>query len=370
MHATSEQKRHDRFHALDSLRGMAALAVCLCHVTYFWSELPGIVGVRLKILHAFMMWGHVAVMLFFVLSGFVLTVGFRDGALNHYIKFIVKRVLRIYPTNIFVLSGGVLTVLVMDTIDPSLLTPLQNDPRPVANFWSLLNASGLVFTSESSAQINFVIWSLVHEMRFALLFPFMLFLLNRWTALFSGFCLLVYLGANVLLGNWGRDVVYMLSDNAFTSWLITLHYLPCFAVGMVAAKLHPRGGAWVGNPFLQIPLVLAGFCIPRYVHEDMLISLWAGCLILAAASPGWISKALHISALQWLGRISYSLYLVHYPIARFLFYSFASYSHPWLIAGVAVVFSLLLGWLINMGIEQPFVRFSHRLMRRGPELAP
>lgn len=81
-----------KFHALDSLRGIAAIMVILQH---FW-EMNHASDARLKP-WLFFYAGHEAVILFFVLSGFVLSYQLREFRWTEYSLFVWKRIRRIYP---------------------------------------------------------------------------------------------------------------------------------------------------------------------------------------------------------------------------------------------------------------------------------
>jgi peptidoglycan/LPS O-acetylase OafA/YrhL len=83
-----------RFHELDSLRGVAALTVVFHHFSRICPESFTHLLIRtpLRLLVA----GHQAVILFFLLSGFVLTLPYKKKTRLSYAPFLLKRVCRIY----------------------------------------------------------------------------------------------------------------------------------------------------------------------------------------------------------------------------------------------------------------------------------
>ena len=83
----------------------------------------------------------------------------------------------------------------------------------------------------------------------------------------------------------------------------------------------------------------------------------AGLVVVAIGSPG-AGRALSAPVPRWLGRMSFSLYLVQAPLIGTL--AFALGDAQWkLIAAIAIPGSLLLAWLFHHGVERP----AHRLAR-------
>jgi peptidoglycan/LPS O-acetylase OafA/YrhL len=115
-----------RLHTLDSLRGLAALAVVFGHCLRVFPEFgtrpyPGPVSWAGFVLKrtplAVLVDGHVAVLIFFVLSGLVLSLPFQQGRMPSYGVFIGKRVARLYPPYLAaVVLGAVLSRLFADRL--------------------------------------------------------------------------------------------------------------------------------------------------------------------------------------------------------------------------------------------------------------
>jgi peptidoglycan/LPS O-acetylase OafA/YrhL len=131
-------------------------------------------------------------------------------------------------------------------------------------------------------------------------------------------------------------------------------------LGATLAYLRQRGfvaGEWAG----KLGLALA---IPPVVAGDWRIGLpifelGAVLLIAAAVSETDISRGLSVRPLVWLGTLSYSLYLWHFPVL------WAFHANDRLLA-LAVTF--LLAWLSYRYVEQPFRR--RRSARVEPSLHP
>ncbi len=347
-----------RLTALDSMRGVAAFAVCLSHVAFFWAETSRATGLTLKLLRGVMMWGHPAVMLFFALSGFVLMLYHRTTPNVGYLSYLVQRICRIYPAYIMTLIVVAAVTIGVGPVVQPWMTGFMIDTMPVVDAVGIVDAAGLIFTLRSHVQLNVITWSLVHEIRFSLLFPLLAGIAVARPALFAAGAIGTYLITVPLLAAAGLAPFYMLSDNIAHSILITAHYLPCFGVGMVAAIAHGR--PLPRTPATVIPLVALGcsLLVPRYVHDDLLLSIWAGIIIYLAASQRVVADLLRWRPLIALGRISYSLYLVHFPIVWFLFYAFAGHLGSRATSVLAVTASLAGAWVLNVAVERPCARWG------------
>ena len=102
------------------------------------------------------------------------------------------------------------------------------------------------------------------------------------------------------------------------SFLITLRYLPLFAIGAYMAmearvlELASAASAATKCFFVLVGIILlSGPSVPAW--SDIVLTIGAILLILAFMS-GWQPILLRAKASQWLGRVSFSLYLVHVPI--------------------------------------------------------
>jgi peptidoglycan/LPS O-acetylase OafA/YrhL len=112
-HATSFRPNH-HYEELDSLRGLAAITVLIAHYSNLFMVQSGpyvrvgefVQSVRRTPLFAVFA-GHEAVMLFFVLSGFVLSLQFLKGKPVDYGSFAIKRIFRIYVPYLIALGVAV-----------------------------------------------------------------------------------------------------------------------------------------------------------------------------------------------------------------------------------------------------------------------
>jgi peptidoglycan/LPS O-acetylase OafA/YrhL len=149
------------------------------------------------------------------------------------------------------------------------------------------------------------------------------------------------------------------------NWLLTVHYAALFFIGAALATHRAYVAKWIGErgTAARTALWLGAFgCLfmpPEFLRGWMVYVVGIGATLAVALSIG--ERALETPAALYLGKISYSLYLVHLPILLALMHLFyGAIATPALIAGgVAVTF--LVADLSNRWIERPAQRLGRKL---------
>jgi peptidoglycan/LPS O-acetylase OafA/YrhL len=301
-----------RIDGLDLLRGIAVGLVMVRHAVPDVARGAGVVGV----------------VMFFALSGYLIT-----GVLEQrppLREFYLRRARRLVPP-LLVLVAGVVVVTVL--IDP------LGDRRELGwtVLWALTWTGNLPFGHASDA--TFHLWTLATEEQFYLLWPAALLLLGRSRAVVVA--ALGTLAACAVTTWWDvadPEIGYALP----TSWAV------CFVVG-AAARIHgdrlvvPRSAAPVALAALGMLSVvpLRGHTF-TYLAGGPAIAALTAVLILAWRSWGTVAGPLR--ALVWLGTVSYAAYLWNYPLSL------------WLPSLPAVVLTLVAAALSWRYVEAPLQR--------------
>lgn len=342
-----------RFPELDALRGLAACVVMMRH---FVMAMPDsrlhfvLLRSPLRTLFA----AHEAVMLFFLLSGFVLSI----SPPTPYIPYIAKRICRIYLPY--------LAALVLAILGAAFLHGVGKTPSDwFATTWSgpvspaLVLQHVLFLGKYDVAQFNTAFWSLVYEMRISLFFP------------------LVYLLASSIPVGWiagiglgGSSIAWVLHSSPYTAdYAVTFHYAAFFCLGSLLAQRREVLCSRLRSLRKPARLGLAVLCLGLFTYGQGPLPLirrfepltdWpvvAGCsgLVLLAIADDRIGAILRSAVPQFLGRISYSLYLVH---ATVLFALVHLLYGRWPMPGVLALFlplSIVLSWLFHHAIEVPAI---------------
>ncbi|MCW2992943.1 MAG: acyltransferase [Conexibacter sp.] len=359
----------ERLPALDGLRGVAALVVLLSHVVEAsvapLSATLALGGDPGGLAHWFMrtplavVWaGPELVIVFFVLSGFVLTRALRaqPTALR---AFLSARAVRLYlPAWLSLIPAAALLLLVPRAAGAGgagVSFWLDGYAHPVG-LSQVARDMALVLPDHVGAgegTLNGVLWSLRWEVLFSLALPFLLRvegLLRR---------LAVPLLAAVLL------TVDAAHGHA------ALMFGPPFLVGVVLALHEPEVRAWRarlagrGAPVavgLVLCLLSADLWLPEAVRGEgpggALVVAGAGLAVLCPLVYASVARRLERRPVQWLGSRSFSLYLVHHPIV--LAFAFGLHAPPFaVLAALAIPSSLLAAELFHRAAERP----CHRLAR-------
>ncbi|MCU1586504.1 MAG: hypothetical protein JWM49_3060 [Microbacteriaceae bacterium] len=211
------------------------------------------------------------------------------------------------------------------------------------------------------------LWSLRWEILFSLALPIFIWIAIKWRA-----------------ANWIKLIAcFAMVSVATNEWQL---YMPMFLVGSIIAvalpALHDRARAmsrfwqpiW-GTAFaVSIILLLSRWLLLAVGAPGALLNVTTGFQLAGAAMMVLVAifwhraqAVLSRSAVQWLGRISFSLYLVHEPIVIASGYVFGP-GREWLAVVAAIPIALGVAWAFHRYVEKP----SHRLARavRARSLAP
>jgi len=313
-----------RFYELDSLRGLAAFTVVLFHFSLLGSPDSNYLFFRtpLRLLVA----GPQAVILFFLLSGFVLTLPYQRRSSLGYASFLLKRICRIYLPYLGALALAVLGDRYLPGHGPYKSYYL-NLTWSVPVTIHLIRQHILFIGSYDWAQLNLAFWSLVNEMRISLAFPFIAVAVlrgrNAWI-LFSAFAMSL---ACFPLATVFWKVFPLSTANTALRSTLTLHYAALFVIGSLIAKNLPAINRWYSrSSTLQSALlaftallfyffgsassIVQRFPAPKELY-DWPVALGSAIIIVLAINSRPFHRFLTSRTIHHLGKISYSLYLIH-----------------------------------------------------------
>lgn len=298
--------------ALTALRGVAALGVVLFHidVCLVYRELGTLLP---KAASGVIANGYLWVDLFFILSGYVihhaygrvLAPRFRWSAAAGFYR---ARFFRIYPLHLALTLALVAAVVAVGTIWPGV----PDDSWSGFFAWSALPSNLLLthaMNQHSYLSWNIVSWSIGAEWWSYLLAPVLIPVIasrGRWAgavAVATGAVVLVALYVSV-----GRDTLDVTFDFG------AVRCLGGFLLGLGVYRIHRAGPPLA--PLVSDLLALtaaAGLLLVMHFDATDLLAVPLFCLLVPAlgGSRGTVHRLMAAPVLQYLGRISYSIYLVH-----------------------------------------------------------
>lgn len=321
------ENKTDRLLALEGLRGLAAMSVVLFHflvlfypMLYYGTDFIKHSRIEDNIhgtpLNAFIS-GTFAVSIFFVLSGFVLTIGFFQTKKNNIIeRLAVKRYFRLMiPALASVLVAWVLISLGLSHNNEAYIfsqSPALNLTwESNTNFFHALYEGSIgVFLQEPVYKFNSVLWTMQYEfvgsfiifivalifgksnLRWMVYLALILALYNTW---FIGFIF------GMLLAD-----VYVNRKNVIPQKNIQLYGMLLIGIVLGSFTIGPTLGTFYN--VIRLPWLNATQNLSLYT------SLGALLVIISILSIARISKFMSSTILTKIGRYTYSLYLVHQPL--------------------------------------------------------
>lgn len=322
---------------IDGLRALAILPVL-----WFHSGLPGLSG------------GFTGVDTFFVISGFLIT-----GIIHREIGqgrftfsgFYERRARRIGPALLTVIGA----TLAMGAV---LLLPSELEKLGESSLAALFMVPNIYFWMEAGyfrlgEGITPLLhtWSLGVEEQFYLFFPFALILAHRFNILRATLWA-------VLIGSFALSVAATLYAPAASFYLLPTRAWEMALGGILAVGLVRVPASWqsAGGIAGMILLVLSAVFITKQMPFPgwvaLLPCLGAG-LIIASGPDHPSGRILSHPILVWIGKISYSLYLWHWPVFVYLRHYNASVELSVAESVFGVGVSTLLAWLTYQFVEQP-----------------
>ena len=369
---------------VEGLRALAIVPVLVFHAHEFLasSASTSLVGRALGLAQG----GFLGVDVFFVISGFLIT-GLLIGEAEEtgwvsFSRFYARRARRILPAA---------TVTLLVTLAASLMIlPAARALSSAGDvLWAAIFNSDVHFSvsgvdymgvaADPSPVLHF--WSLNDEEKFYLVWPAVLMGVTLLAVRRPGrrlrptaFAGLIALAAPSLL--WSQHLVASNDNSAYFSSLSRAWELAAgglLAIAMPWVARLPRavrvGGAMVGAAAV-IWCMLAYSTLTPFPGFAGLPVVLGTLLILAGHEAGIVSRALSLRGPRWFGRVSYSLYLWHWPV--FVLAAALTASGQLSIAATigCVALAIVLAWLSYRLVEQPpqrgtWLRPTHRALVAG-----
>ena len=329
-----------KYRSIDAIRGIFALLIV-------WHHLCPIMGISYNL-----DLGNTIVLFFFVLSGFHITITWKDKVQGCYKDFIIKRCSKIFPiqwlmTLLFVVCG--LNIVSIWAI-PFHLTLTQS----LLPFWEINFTINTPSWFLSSLFFCYLITPLILKavnrnkilFEVALIFciacfTILIYLLpdtigRRWLAYINPFARLIDFSVGVLLGFvWSAFSNFVINVPRKTT-IFTLFELVALCGFMVVVSLKPI-------------IVLNNYPVIRYPLILLIISTFT-------LSYGIISKLFSNKILSWLGGISMSIYMVHGFVLHYVSQLYEI--SIWGRVALSYLLVLLMSYIVNLALPYVASKFT------------
>lgn len=361
-----------RYDILDGLRGVAAMMVLLYHV--FNDAKCFYVAPVYELFHGFL-----GVDFFFILSGFVMGYAY-DGRLRDgmtFGSFAKRRLIRLHPMVVM----GVLLGLVAFVIQGCVKwdgTPVSTDTLTIAVLLALLlipSPTDIDVRGFTEAfPLNGPHWSLFFEYIGSVLYGLLLHRLpTRWIAVWVG-CSIASLTAFAVLQADG-GIAYGWSSQPVNLLGGALRMLYAYPMGLLMARIFvsrsPR--PLCGHVFLPCSLALISLlAMPMLGGKSAETVYQLGCTTILFPTIVWVGArgmacGWRQRVVSFLGRLSYPLYAVHFPLI-YLYISwvgrdghpYEGYCHPWTAAAMTIASAIVLATLCLLLYDEPMRKWLGR----------
>jgi peptidoglycan/LPS O-acetylase OafA/YrhL len=298
------------------IQGLRAVAVLL--VVLYHAELHGLSG------------GYVGVDVFFVISGFVITgLLLRERARSHrtsLLSFYGRRSRRIIPAATLAITVTVIAVYAI--LGAAYGYPTAIDARWtavfLANFHFAQTGTGYLAAQQPpSPLLNF--WSLAVEEQFYLVYPLLFLVLasirTRWSQqakLVVGLGVVIVVSFGLSVAQTATNPIVAYYSPLTRAWELALGALLAVGTNWLLKIPRPIGAAMTWLGLAAIVFAAVDFNgTTEFPGSLAAIPVLGACLVIAGGTNGarWAAESvLGTAPAQWFGKLSYSIYIWHWPI--------------------------------------------------------
>ncbi|RYY30215.1 MAG: acyltransferase [Sphingobacteriaceae bacterium] len=329
-----------KINSLGFLRGFAVIAVCFCHFGYAIAQ-----GQKTEVTHIYKAlgdYGKFGVNIFFVISGFIIPLSMDKAKykLKYIFHFLLKRIVRLHPPY---LGGLLITLIIVFLADKVKHIPFPEDVFSIIKSCFYLHIPG----------DNPVFWTLKIEAEYYIFIAVYFALLTSYKNL----TLIISVPLFIFLGK--TEIV---------NYIGLFEFLIFFMIGIVGYLIYNK----IGNNWLELMCLFILIVCSFAFYEIPAAIAATATIIFILFYKGVINRYF-----DFMGEISYSIYLIHYPIGIKMINSTIRYFDPkyyllLFIATNVVVFSI--AYIFWKYLEKPFAQFSNKIKygtRKGlPQTLP
>ena len=345
--------------------------------------------------HAFPSWlrgGFIGVDVFFVISGFLITIHIfenLDKGQFSFTDFFGRRIRRIFPALILVMASSLAFgwfALLADEF-AQLGKHVASGAAFITNF-ILVDESGY-FDNAAETKPMLHLWSLAVEEQFYILWPLVLWL--AWKRKFNLLTITIlvavvsfYLNLRFVKSHptetffWPVGRFWELLSGSVLAWLLLYKsdllsryklWIDKFLVKIIHSKEVEADGITTSNLMSFFGLLLLAYGVIRINESLSFPSKWAlipvlgTVLIIASGSKAWLNRIFLMNPIAvWFGLISYPLYLWHWPILSFL--QIVEGEMPHRDARIIAVFlAIILAWFTYKFFETPIRKQTQNALK-------
>ncbi|WP_143149867.1 acyltransferase family protein [Chryseobacterium takakiae] len=280
-------------------RFVAAMAIVISHFN------KDLFLYKIRFISDIFLRANVGVSYFFILSGFIMIIAYHKKEKIGYLDFYRNRVARIYPLYIV-----------------GLLLYFFTRYSDISFYKSFLYLLGIQSWIPGKALIlNFPGWSISVEFLFYLVFPWLYnYLYSKGNKSIWIIAVLIWIGTQVFSNLYVHSPAY---KGPHTESHEFSHYFPLwhineFLIGNIAGLLFVKNRKEKNYDLAVVvffmAILLSLIFIPLNFHNGLMAVFFVPVIYLISCNNGLITKIFAIKPLEFLGEISYAVYIIHIPV--------------------------------------------------------
>ncbi len=325
-----------RVEILDSLRAFAALTVCLYHFVYTITDF-----IKTEYIRKVFEYGYAGVNTFFVISGFIIPWAMHNAgySFKDFFSFFLKRISRLEPPYIISIALAIVIFYVREKYFG------RTNDIVISGKQIMLHFGYLIPFFKDYQWLNSVYWTLAIEFQYYLLIALVFIPLIKSNLILRCCFYAIFIAASFLTGYEFLPL-----------------WLPVFLLGILLFLIKTNKIS--KTEYYIATLVTIGFCIFKYAFAVTFFSVIPVLFILYYPD-------LKIFGLHFLGKFSYSTYLIH-PLLGSTLINVLSHHCTTPIARLCVILlgitlTLVGAWIMYLVIERPSKNFSAAIKYKKTE---
>ncbi len=338
----------NRIYQIDLFRFLAALSVVLFHYLFRGYSADNMSDLNFSEIGHFFKYGYLGVQMFFIISGFVITLSISERSLT---RFAISRFSRLYP---------IYWISVLLTFS---IIVLFGAPRYTADLKQLLFNLTMFQKYFGVANLDGVYWTLFIEMKFYIFVIGLYLILNKWKEIKLDYLIYSWLSLSVMY-LFFSDLSILKQVNRF----FIFEWSSYFIAGIIFYQIYRNK-----LNFKYSTLLLFSFCISIYYAipemEEMAMqyhttlspyivsaSIAIFYLLMLLVSCKKLNR-INYSGLRKIGMLTYPLYLIHQNIGFIIFNHFNTYINKYVLVIITVVLMLLTSFVLSEFYEPIVSKF-------------
>ena len=335
---------------LDNIKGIACLLIVFHHLAFYGPMSDVANAVIPNGIHFFFDYGRLAVAVFLCLGGFL--TGLKLSEPNFFVKHSVQQVIwQKYLRLVIPYLGAIALAIAASFVASRLMqhdsiSAMPDVPQLLSHLFFLQNILG--YESLSAG-----LWYVAIDFHLFVFCALVVFLVEKLSPASWSYRSTRLISVTIFSGLTIASVMFFNLYDVFDVWFF--YFFAAYGLGLLAAYLAKSQAHRV--LILSVVAVTIFSLYYQEFRERLLIALLMAFLLFSSYQSGWAQSKLWNNPLKKIGEMSYSIFLVHFPVSLLISCIWVQLypNDPWM-----NVFGMGLSALLSLLLAIPFYRFIEK----------